>query len=61
MFKIDLVDEQVRSSIDFDSKKYVTGKLKQREALDLSWKSIEFSVDNYWTNWKETGSFVEPS
>jgi len=35
--------------------------MKRREALDLSRKSIEFSVENYRTNRKETGSFVEPS
>lgn len=60
LFKIDLMDEQVRSSIDIESKNYVSGTLKRREALDLSRKSVEFSIDNYRTNRKQTGSFVDP-
>lgn len=61
LFKIDLMDEQARSSIDIDSKNYVSGTLKRREALDLSRKSVEFSIDNYRTNRKQTGSFVDPN
>jgi len=55
------MDEQVWSSLDIESKNYVSGTLKRREALDLSRKSVEFSIDNYRTNRKQTGSFVDYS